>query len=78
MKNECQHFIMVSINKNYFILFLISLLYDKINEQYLIMTGKPFLSTLRKCITDFHCILVAKLASRLIIFLSSDKNIKLL
>ena len=32
------------------------------------------LSTLRKCITDFCCILVAKLSSRLII-LASEKNI---
>ena len=37
---------------------------------------KALLSTLRKCISDFHWILVTKLSSILIIFLSSEENIQ--
>ena len=65
---------MVSIKKKYFISFLINLLWGNINEQYL-MTGRPFYP-LKKYISDFHWILVAKLSSRFIIFLSSEENMK--
>ena len=64
------------INNNYFISFLINLLWGIINEQYLMMIGRPFYP-LSESVYDFNWILPAKLSDRLIIFLSSEGNIKL-
>ena len=58
MRNECRHLIMVCINKNYFIRFLINLLWGKINWAIFDENRKDLLPALRKCKTDFHWILV--------------------
>ena len=48
---------------------LINLLLGKINEQYLMMMGRPFYYPLSESVSHFHWILVQKLSSKLFLLL---------